>query len=178
MKAKLACLGYTDETDLIFRCYGVQENAILISQDLERWQNLCSVMVSWPYATDDFWINQLALSEFFNDYRLVPKENYLSRGYLAGLETLLADTGPSSDVAAAARTVALASLANKHRDPLLSQSAGKEYSKLLRAFSITMSKPESSGTVESLTTAVLLGIYEVLFNETCGSRRNSSQKLR
>jgi hypothetical protein len=96
-----------------------------------------------------------------NDYCIIPKQSWLTRGYLAGLETLLAGSGPSSDVAAAAKTAAFASLANKHHDTHLSQRAKTEYSKLLRSFSATMSKPEMSNTLEALTTAVLLGIYEV-----------------
>ena len=115
----------------------------------------------WRGTIDDAWVEHFALTEFLNDYCIVPKKNYLSRGYLAGLEQLLRIVDPSSDLTSAVRTAAFASLANKYRDTQLSQRAKAEYSKLLRSFSITMSRPETSNTLESLTTAVLLGIYEV-----------------
>lgn len=171
MKAKRVCAGYKDETDLIFRRYGVREEAIPISQspleELETWQSLSSPIDKRPYSVDDTWTEQFALIEFFNDYCIIPKATWLTRGYLAGLETLLASAGPSSDVAVAAKTAAFASLANKHHDTHLSQRAKTEYSKLLMSFSTTMSKPETTNTLESLTTAILLGIYEVWFSRNC-----------
>lgn len=155
MKAKISCSGYEDETNSLFRNHGVDHKSVFISY-------LSNRQFENSQATIDIiWIGNLALTEFLNDYCIVPKVKYLSRGYLAGLEELLLRVGPSSDVAFAARTAAFASLANKHRDIRLSQRAKLEYSKLLRSFMISMSKPETSNTLESLTAAVLLGIYEV-----------------
>jgi hypothetical protein len=85
----------------------------------------------------------------------------LSRGYLYDLESLLAHAGPSSDIAKAAKIAAFASLGNKIDEPDLIYRANMLYSDLLRSFRVTMSKAATSNTIESLTTTVLLGLYEV-----------------
>ena len=85
----------------------------------------------------------------------------MSRGYLDDLESLLAHAGPSSDIANAAKIAAFASLGNKTGDPHLIHRASILYSDLLCSFQVTMSNAATSNTIESLTTAVLLGLYEV-----------------
>lgn len=156
MKAKLACLGYENETDLKFRNCGLKAEAtIQSSSDLsESWQVICTSSI------DHDWIRDIAVAEFLDNYCIIPSENYLSRGFLSGLRKML-DGNPDSEVAIAAETAAFASLAIKHHDSRLSQRAKNGYSGLLKSFFATMSKLETANTLQSLTTAVLLGIYEV-----------------
>jgi hypothetical protein len=106
-------------------------------------------------------IEQRALSTFLDDYCVVSKDRSLSRGYLDDLEWLLASAGPSSDITKAVRIASFVSLGNKIGEPYLLHRANMMYSELLCSFQITMSRETTSNTIESLTTAVLLGLYEV-----------------
>lgn len=106
-------------------------------------------------------LEQHVLAVFRDDYCIVPGDVALSRGYLRGLGSLLASAAPSSDVARAVKIVALASLGNKLDEPGLIHRAYASYPDLLRSFQVTMSKATTSDTIETLATAVLLGLFEV-----------------
>ena len=107
-------------------------------------------------------VNQIALATFLDDYCITSKDKTLSRGYLDSLGSLLAHGQSSSDLSKAAMVAALASFANKIGDPRLLHRAKESYSDLLVAFQSTMSNRVTASTIESLATAVLLGLYEVI----------------
>lgn len=103
------------------------------------------------------------LADFLDDYCIVSRNKSLSRGYLDNLRSLLANAGPSSDITKAAMVAGLASIGNKLGEPDLVHEANILYSDLLGSFQVTMSRGATSNTIESLTTAVLLGLYEVYY---------------
>ena len=166
LKANFKCPGYQDYADLIFRQYQGTDighsTARPTRQQLES-QNYCPVLreslLQKTYHGIE--IEQRALSTFFDDYCVVSNDRSLSRGYLNDLECLLASAGPSSDITKAVRITSFASLGNKIGEPYLLHQANMIYSELLCSFQITMSRESTSNTIESLTTAVLLGIFEV-----------------
>jgi hypothetical protein len=96
-----------------------------------------------------------------HDYCLIPEHYLLSRGYLDGLETLLAVAGPSSDLAQATKVVALASIGTKLNRPGLVHKARILYLEMLQSLQVIISNAGMARTAESLMTAVLLGLYEV-----------------
>lgn len=85
----------------------------------------------------------------------------VSRGYLSALQPMLLALGPGSIVEEAARLVGLVTLGNKLQRPDIVRRASVSYPSLLRSFQLAISKAPSPNTVESLTTVVLLGVYEV-----------------
>jgi hypothetical protein len=106
-------------------------------------------------------IEQRALFTFLDDYCVVLKDKSLSRGYLNDLECLLASAATSSDITKSMGIASFANLGNKIGEPYLVHQANMMYSELLCFFQITMSREATSNTIESLTTAVILGLYEV-----------------
>jgi len=106
-------------------------------------------------------IEQLVLDTFLDDCCIVPKNKSLSRGYFGDLKSLLGSAGPLSDITKAAKAAGFASLGNRRGEPYLIHQVAILYSELLCSFQATMSDGAISNTIESLTTAVLLGLYEV-----------------
>ena len=164
-KTKLTCSGYEDEGDLIFRHYSAATDRVVSvtlpaakSQDLRVYSPSNDAQL---HVTDEESIGEFALAAFFADFCFTTNAPLLSRGYLAGLKELLARLDPLSDVSRAARAAAFASLGNKLKDSNLTRRASLTYSNLLQSFQVTMSRKETANTIESLTTAVLLGLYEV-----------------
>jgi hypothetical protein len=161
------CPGYQDEADLIFRRYcGEGDDYSPPQPTIQPFESQIQCPTPSPeslqqHAFNDSGIEQRALAAFLDDYCIVSKNKSLSRGYLDDLESLLAHAGPSSDIAKAAKIAAFASLGNKLGEPDLIHRANMLYSDLLRSFQVTMSKAATSNTIESLATAVLLGLYEV-----------------
>ena len=165
------CPGYQDEAALFFRRYcGEGDDRSPPERTREPFESRIQCLTPSPEslqqcAFDDSEFEQRALAAFIDDYCIVSTNESLSRGYLHGLESLLTDAGPSSDIAKAARIAAFASLGNKTGDPDIGHRASELYLDLLHSFQITMSMAATSNTVESLTTAVLLGLYEVCHKE-------------
>lgn len=112
------------------------------------------------HAINGSGIEQRALAAFLDDYCIVSNNTSLSRGYLGDLKSLLAHASPSSDIAKAAKMAAFASLGKKLGEPDLIHQANISYLDLLRSFQVTMSEAATSRAIESLATAVLLGLYE------------------
>ena len=165
MKAKVICPGYQDEIDLIFRRYrkdgSDRSNPRSTGSPFEL--QIPSPLYQGNLhqrPLEDVEFEQRALAAFVDDYCIVPKDNSLSRGYLDGLEDLLARS--SLAVAKAANIAGLASLGNKLDRPHLIHRAKTLYPDALCTFQVTMSKGSSPST-ESLTIAVLLGLYEVTY---------------
>lgn len=112
------------------------------------------------FNDNDF--EQIALAAFLEDYCISSRNKALSRGYLDSLGSMLAHGKPSSDLAKAAKIASLASLGNKLGEPGLVHQAKLSYLELLVSFQTTISKPATANTIESLATAVLLGLYEII----------------
>lgn len=112
-------------------------------------------LLDWPT------IEQNARSAFFTDYCISSSNQGQSRGYLNGLQTMIAKAGPTSEVAQACTIIALANLGKKVGTPMLVQMAENLQSSLLRSFRLSLSHEATCTSVESLITAALLGLYEV-----------------
>ena len=114
-----------------------------------------------PHGFQESEVESFALAAFLEDYCVVSTNRVLSRGYLDGLESILAQADPSCDVAQASKIMALVNFGNRWHRPALVHKARVIYSALLSSFRKTMSNNSTSRTIQSLLTAVLLGLYEV-----------------
>jgi hypothetical protein len=112
-------------------------------------------MLDWPS------IEQEARSAFFDDYCIVSSNQDLSRGYLHGLQTMIATAGPNSELAQACTIISLANLGKQLGNTTYIKRAEGLYSLLLRSFRLSISNEAIFITVESLITAALLGLYKV-----------------
>lgn len=112
-------------------------------------------MLDWPF------IEQEARLEFINDYCIVSSDRGLSRGYLHGLQAMIAKAGPKSELVHACTIVGLASLGKKLSHAAYIERAQSLYSLLLQSFRLSISNEAIFITIESLITAALLGLYEV-----------------
>ena len=86
----------------------------------------------------------------------------MSRGYLDGLEALVAHAGPTSDLARAVRMMAFQTLGRQERQPLLVEKGMALYSSVLRSFAATIADEKASRSMEALVVCVLLGFYEMV----------------
>lgn len=113
-------------------------------------------------AALDLVLHEIGLQAmFFKDFCIEARDRTVSRGYFDGLESLIAHAGPSSDLANATRTVALAAVGNKTDRLDLISAARQQYVKLLLSFQQTLSGADKAHAIETLMTAALLGLYEV-----------------
>ncbi|KIX09256.1 uncharacterized protein Z518_00335 [Rhinocladiella mackenziei CBS 650.93] len=150
-KANVTCLGYRSEKELIFRrSYSGPVSVTALPP------------AGLPREFRHFQIEECALTAFFHNYVVPPANDFLSRGYLAGLESLLVLAGPEAEISQACKMVAFASLGNRHNIPALLYKSRLLYANLLRSFATTVSIAKSTNVVESFLTAVLLGLYELI----------------
>jgi hypothetical protein len=91
-----------------------------------------------------------------------PADRRISRGFLSGLRSLLAPGDPSSDLARAARIVALAGRGNRQGRQDIIQDTAQQYGELLRSFQMSLSTRTGGPTIYDLMMAVLLGLYEIV----------------
>lgn len=103
-----------------------------------------------------------ARQQFFDDYRVYSPDQAVSRGYLNGLPDMISKAGLNSDVTKACTTIALASLGKKVSDQSIFERAQRMHTLLLRSFSLSISSGDTFVSVESLITATLLGLYEII----------------
>ena len=105
--------------------------------------------------------NSFFLKGFIKDFVVEPASRDISRGFLDGFSSMLSTAGPSSDLARAAAIVESTVLRNRHGYSNRDDHAVSEYCDLLRSFQTTLSNPGKSPSMQTLATAVLLGLYEV-----------------
>ncbi|KAL4802572.1 hypothetical protein BDV18DRAFT_163974 [Aspergillus unguis] len=104
-----------------------------------------------------------AVDAFLEQYVVHSADSSVSRGFLDGLPSLLANAEPSSHVAQATISVAWASLGNLWKRPDLLARAREQYLYTLHSFQGLMHSCQvSAPTVEALVTALLLGLYEII----------------
>lgn len=103
-----------------------------------------------------------AVEMFISDFVVEASDRALSRGFLDGMQNILEALGPSSPLVQSAKLVALANVARKQGHKELLEYAEVCYGELLRTYQQTLlSSGESDVSIETLYTAVLLGLYEV-----------------
>lgn len=117
-----------------------------------------SILHGWQVVQ----IEQCALTAFFRNYTAPRADQSLSRGYLDGLQSLLNEADPESEMVQASTIIALASLGNRRNIKSLLLRARSLYLNLLRSFNNTLSSNSTSkNVIHQFTTAILLGLYEV-----------------
>jgi hypothetical protein len=116
-----------------------------------------------PKDIPDDLIEELALRAFFHDYCVVPVNMAISRGFLGGLEPMVHRLGLQSPVANACKAVAFASHGLKLSRPFLIQKGETLYHELLGSLVRSIQNPPLAAGPDILVTAVLLGLYEVIF---------------
>ncbi|KAJ9646062.1 hypothetical protein H2204_000724 [Knufia peltigerae] len=183
VKAKRTCGGYKDESDIIFRHHrhdlyrdhsDTREAHELESEHSRRKNPLSKVAHYTSADWHDAALEREARELFLNDYSVISSDRSLSRGYLDGLRQLLVYTGSSSEVSRAVTIVSLASYGNKHHRPEICAEAKFLYFQLLQSFQKTISNVATFNIVESLVTAVLLGLYEIISTTEAYSSAHSA----
>jgi hypothetical protein len=106
-------------------------------------------------------VHALTLRAFLYEYCIQSTDHSLSRGFLDGLEPMLHQLGPASDLAKACRTVSFASHGIKLRRESLYSQAESSYCELLGSLAETLKVPRAAKTGETVMIAILLGLYEV-----------------
>lgn len=159
VKSKIVCPGYLTEPGYVFRnATATPIGHFSVGSEVKagpRHPRPITLM-----SADDQLVND-SVNSFYDDYVVVSANPAVSRGFLDGIQHLIRFAGESSDVAQAARVVALGGVANRlGRLDLLNRSRSM-YGTLLRSFQKTLLDPRTSNTMESLMIATLLGIYEV-----------------
>ncbi|KAL2060207.1 hypothetical protein VTL71DRAFT_9602 [Oculimacula yallundae] len=158
-KARRVCPGYNTKKNMKFVNYSGEVDWNTSVQSLPV--NTVSPSESSENETLDWeHIEDQARIDFYKDYCIYSPNQDISRGYLSGLPALTRNAGPTSDVAKACTTIALASLGLKSRDQKISKRAQNLHTSLLRSFSLSISTGDTFISVESLITATLLGLHE------------------
>lgn len=149
------CLGYKDTTDAaarprrtVIRPNGHPQPASPISQ-------LSVESEPEPEV-------RRAFAKFLADFVLVSKNSAISRGYLDGLEHLLAKSGPDSDLWRATRIAAMAYAAGASSANDVIQKVQSQYANLLVSFQRTLSDPVKQKSDEAVMTVSILGLYEMM----------------
>lgn len=171
LNANRTCGGYEDKDQLIFRQYGPADEP-----PVRRLARKCSLPRRIPipgtniFPKDDLpqevpeWmVEEFALRAFFYDYPITSTNPTIYRGYLDGLESMLTELGPESDLSKACKAVAFANGGIKLHRPVLTKKAQTFYLELLGSLAKAIEDPEFVNTAEPLMIAVLLGLYEVCF---------------
>lgn len=164
LKSKRACPGYDEsESTFVFRHYVAMNNVGVLDASSGKPDLLTGqAREDATFETlDHARLERDALDMFFQNYCVESRDKSISRGFLDGIKSLITRAGQSSDIAKAARIVALSGLGNRLGESSLVQNTRRIYGDLLLSFQNTLSDPQMANTIESLMTAVLLGIYEV-----------------
>lgn len=106
-------------------------------------------------------IEQHARQQFFHDYCIISQNRELSRGYLHGLEAIVEEAGPDSELTKACTLVALSTACKTSWNAVHQGRVEDLYSSLLQSFRLSMSNTTQFVSIKSLLTAALLGLYEV-----------------
>ncbi|KAL4793011.1 hypothetical protein BDV19DRAFT_380484 [Aspergillus venezuelensis] len=142
-KAGRTCLGYKSTDQLRFR------------------HHKPSVLPSPSTSEQSF--TEHAVDTFLEQYVVHSADPGISRGFLDGLPSLLANAEPKSHVVQVTEIVAWASLGRVWKRPDLLSRAREQYVSLLYSFQgPLLSCQVSAPTVEALVTAILLGLYEII----------------
>ena len=106
-------------------------------------------------------VDEFALRTFFDNYCISSTNHALSRGYLDGLERMLHHLGWRSNLAKACKAVAFAHHGILLHEPELTRKAEILYHELLGTLAKAVKGSTHAHTAETMTIALLLGLYEV-----------------
>ncbi|KIW10800.1 hypothetical protein PV08_10099 [Exophiala spinifera] len=160
LKAGFPCSGYRPRQNGTFRQSSVSHPPYLSKKS--KALDLVEVPNCFPQAWPDINTEACALSAFFQHFTDVSRDPTISRGYLDGLEDLFRCADSDAHIQQACRIMAFACLGSRLKMPALLVQARSLYIKLLHSFSRSLLKLSSQDVIESLVTAVLLGLYELV----------------
>ena len=173
LSSKRDCPGYGEDSPFVFRNYAnvrgrkaTHKEGTELPTPLSSEPPMPLCLVADLREACQHPLDEGTLEIFFRDYCIESSNRSLSRGFLDGIKSLIACTGESSDVARAAKTVALAGLGKRTKRAELMKRAEELYAQILLSFRTTLSHSYQSNTTETLMTAVLLGLYEVRIHPT------------
>ena len=106
-------------------------------------------------------MEEFALRSFFYDWCIPSTNRALSRGYLSGLESMVANLGWQSDLAKACKIVACATHGKKLRRPALLHKGDTMACELLQSLRERIKSEYGAVSDEAAMVAVLLGLHEV-----------------
>ncbi|KAM5354515.1 hypothetical protein ACJ41O_001162 [Fusarium nematophilum] len=149
LKSRRVCLGYKDESTLIFRHY--EPTPRITYRSPISW---------WSPEVSDSQLEASALGIFTAEFVVESRDRRHSRGFLDGMQSLLGRVDAQSGLARAARALVLASVANRTGRESLREVARRQYGELLGWFGERLR--EDGVSIESLYTAVLLGFFEII----------------
>lgn len=118
-------------------------------------------MCWWQPEVPDEKLEEEALGIFVAEFVVQSVDPESSRGFLDGMQSLLRSVDPQSGLARAAKLVVLASIGNRTGRKSLVQRTERQYGILLREYHGSLSIEADNVSIESLYTAVFLGLYEV-----------------
>ncbi|CAM1507557.1 Fc.00g071980.m01.CDS01 [Cosmosporella sp. VM-42] len=150
VKSRRVCPGYKDETTLLFRHY--EPPRVTYKSPVCWWM---------PEVPDDI-LEERALSIFLAEFIVESRDRNQSRGFLDGMQSLVTKVHPGSSLAMAAKVLVLASIANRTGRESLAKRTQRQYGLLLQKFTESLSQETAVVSIETLYTAVLLGIYEII----------------
>lgn len=119
---------------------------------------------SQEVSEDQF--DEFALRAFSDNYCISSTNHALSRGYLSGLGRMLRQLGWRSNLAKACKVVAFAHHGNIWHRPGLKRKAQILYYELLGTLANAIESSTHAHTAETMTIALLLGLYEVCLSRT------------
>lgn len=159
LKAGFTCSGYRERQGGIFQHSSASRLAYLSNQS--KALEAVELPNRLPQDFPDVHIETCALNAFFQHFTDVSRDPTVSRGYLDGLEDLVRRANPDAHVHQACKVMALACLGSRLNISALLVQARSLYIQLLHPFSKSLLEISTQDVMESLVTAVLLGLYEV-----------------
>ena len=121
--------------------------------------------------------DETAFLAFFDNYCISSTNHALSRGYLGGLERMLHHLGWRSNLAKACKVVAFAHHGIMLHKPGLTRKAGILYHELLGNLAKAIESSTHAHTAETMTIALLLGLYEVCLSLGRPTTRSKTNAL-
>ncbi|KAL7905812.1 hypothetical protein GGI35DRAFT_471337 [Trichoderma velutinum] len=153
-KTGKSCSGYKDEATLVFRHWSNQQASYALPT---LW---------WSPETDDKKLEELSLRIFNSEFVVETVDQRPSRGFLDGIQILLMTIDSTSVLACSAKILVLASIGNRLGRKSLLIKTDRDYGNLLRKFHQSLSADMKYVSVESLFTAILLGLYEIIVSHS------------
>ncbi|KAL4783589.1 hypothetical protein BJX76DRAFT_368333 [Aspergillus varians] len=115
-----------------------------------------------PKEVPIYAMEEYALRAFFYDYCITPVNPEVSRGFLAGLESMVHHQGLQSQVAKACKAIAFASHGLKLNRPFLTRKAEELYHELLTTLAHAIKDPTLINRADAAVMAILLGLFEMM----------------
>lgn len=110
---------------------------------------------------------QPAVALFLENFVLEPSQTNYSRGYLAGLLSLLRAAKPNSLISSSIEAVSLCFLATSTANESIASKATHSYLRSLNRLQRVLAQSVVSVSTETMMSVYLMGLYEVSFYMSC-----------